>query len=354
MEPPPVTSSLVYSNTLEITSPRIVPAARKRNAASEGVKSVAFEFIYNVSTLLGCIGAVIAIGVVIGVMYSKNKWGVYAYVSGAVIYAFAAIFSLQQFLSRLARMPRSFGRLGLGRRGGGGAAAAAAVSSSTSLAASPGRGGDPMDDSSSSFSSGEEAAPKGEHCCGSLTAVPALLFVAFTTRVVWFVLKAMEGKGTCKDGDALLKPSKESDYFRRDICVVENFPNAPKNPCCEAYVNSNPGLGDAHSGLTTIFSRLGNMLLFTGFSLIGFYFARVSGAAVKSQQGGDAAIYQADQSAGSDNKSCIVRLFSYGSTISKTLVTIANFWLWLFEIAMLGMRLYANSPIPRSSECVFA
>lgn len=213
-----------------------------------------------------------------------------------------------------------------------------------------------MDDSSSSFSSGEEAAPKGEHCCGSLTAVPALLFVAFTTRVVWFVLKAMEGKGTCKDGDALLKPSKESDYFRRDICVVENFPNAPKNPCCEAYVNSNPGLGDAHSGLTTIFSRLGNMLLFTGFSLIGFYFARVSGAAVKSQQGGDAAIYQADQSAGSDNKSCIVRLFSYGSTISKTLVTIANFWLWLFEIAMLGMRLYANSPIPRSSEylCVLA
>ena len=231
-----MTSSLVYSNTLEITSPRIVPAARKRNAASEGVKSVAFEFIYNVSTLLGCIGAVIAIGVVIGVMYSKNKWGVYAYVSGAVIYAFAAIFSLQQFLSRLARMPRSFGRLGLGRRGGGGAAAAAAAaaaSSSTSLAASPGRGGDPMDDSSSSFSS-EEAAPKGEHCCGSLTAVPALLFVAFTTRVVWFVLKAMEGKGTCKDGDALLKPSKESDYFRRCTLEAERpafaTPNAVATP----------------------------------------------------------------------------------------------------------------------------
>ena len=352
MSPPPVTSPY----NLEITSPLTrVDASVLPEPSSEAVTSrrnAVFAWFYNVGTLCSCLSFVVALAVVIGVMYSHDKWGPWAFVAGSIIYGFAALFAGQQFVSRLARMPHfaSFEKAGTTAPSAQ-ASAPLAASSETTLSHSrqasiasdvPGIGID-----ASGGGEDEAFASSEGACCGcdKLTAVPFVLLLAFITRLVWFILQAGKGKGACRAG-ALLPSAADQNFFRMDTCAVGNEERT-KDPCCSAYVDQNSGSSNSHSGLTTIFSRLGNMLLFSGFSAIGFYFARVSSDAVKAQAGGDDAIYQTDQSAGSDNKQCSVRLCSYGATCARGLAVLLNFWVWAFEIGVTGMRLWANSPVPR-------
>ena len=265
-------------------------------------------------------------------IYEQDEWGPWAYTGCAIVYAYAAAVCFGQWLVRFVRVsPRS---------------------------------------------SRNDLQQRRTVGCDRVTLVPFLFTIGFATRAIVFAGRASAGMGRqygggCSPGDVLNSASSRN-FFR----------DGPHNPCSERYAppsaasssssSLNRSGSGAHAGESTVLSRLGNMALFTAFSLVAWFlestvkvgraasataaadFATSTAAGSDSADDAGTAATAADAAGDvtvlmrreeEDVRSARFTMRNFcncGASAANTITVIANCYMWLFEILVAGVRLWVG------------
>jgi len=322
----------------------------------------------------------------------------WAYGATSILYAFAALLTLEAFATWLCVVPPASLQAaaaaagGSGEEGGEDAALVAADASAAAASAPPPWGWSAeVSDSDDGRSGGsgigsgtDDLEPRRRGCCGhcatiSTSAAPPLLFaLAFTTRAVWFALRARKGASACAAGPPIVHPPSApslGDFDRSLSC-------ASSDPCCAHFVDNGEEhhFAHMHVGFATILARLGNGILMAAFACVGMSWLRIAddvraafepnarlggedgfGDGGVGGSGGGARGESVELHHGSDElapRTCSVKWWRrlgrsaalWGDRIALCVLVALTFWACVFEAAVLALhwRMRGNGVTPPS------
>ena len=285
-------------------------------------------------TVFGVVAVVTVSAASFALLFQQDEYGAWSYAACAIVYAWASAVGVQQTLVRAARLPR--------RRVGGA-----------------------CDDAQSAE---ERRSPRpAPRECDPITWIPLLFASSFATRALWFASRATSSHpGACAPGAMFVTNAASRNYWRDASST---------NPCNSAYVGSasrsegetiREAHASTHAGEAAVLSRLGNMLLFTAFSLLCWYIDRTASAGGDDAAAGDA-MHQTQRDEDASSRTVLAtfgsrhhrralvhngggsaaaeisgQICASGANMANSLTIICNAYFWCFEIILTAVRLAAG------------